>query len=1203
MRLREVYRYELAYRLRRPLTWVLFVIQGFFALWTSLATNDNALIHYNAPIRLAGGAIIASMIGIIISAAIFGDAALRDVEAEMDPLLFTSRLTKPEYLGGRFLAALTINAMVLLAIPIAHVIGGLTVEPQQLGPFRLAALAQPFVFFVLPNVVLFGALLFTVAALARQTIPVYLAAIVLFISYLIAVNNISGIEHFKLYMVADPLGIGALQRMTRYWAPAEENAQLIGFPALLIVNRAIWLSVSVAVLAFLQKRFRFAHVEAGGKRRRSIDAPMASFVHRPSAPTPALASRLSPLAVFSPRTRIRQTVAIARHSLDELALTRVFLACLVVAAGLSLLWGWNVGSTAFDTSTWPVTYLVAEEAMERRIAPIMALLIALFAGELVWKDRAAGTAEIADAAPVTESAMMLGRFLALVVMLVALQATFMATGLLLQTIQGYHQYEIALYLKILFGVALIHWLLIAVLAMAVHVTVNQKYLGHIVVIMAFIFTAAPENFGVYHRLLVYGRPPAWVYSAMNGFGEFVAPLMWFNLYWAAWALLLGVVANLLWVRGRETRSRERLLDARRRFVGAIARTGGVAAALILVLGGFIFYNTNILNDYAAPDDAGRPKAYYEKRYKRFESSPQPTIESVQLRTEIYPEQAGVEVHGTYNMVNRTASAIDSVHVMFIEPGATLRTISFDRGSKPVVADDETHYRIYALDQPLQPGDSLRLTFDVSFRPRGFRNDEQQKFVVGNGSAFTRGLLPVIGYQPFYEVSGREARQRFGLAARQPSAVADTMAKQKRWLLRNEDFIDIDNIIGTSLDQIVVSPGVLRRTWTEKGRRYFHYHSDGPVMFGADVFSGKWSVINDRWTPSSDSRKSVTLQVLYHPEHSGDNVARTLKSMKASLDYFTKEFGPYQYDHLSLVEIPRYGGFGRAMPGTISFTEDYFISRVMPGEVDQPFYGTAHETAHQWWGGQLKGANVAGRGFLSESLANYSAMMLVEKTYGVAEARKVYAFQMDKYFSGRSRQSREVPVLDVEDQPYLAYRKGALAMYTLRERIGEEAVNGALRRFIIKYRNAGPPYPTSRDLYAELRAATPDSLHPLLADLFETVTLWEVKTTRAVYERTADSAYVVTLEVNGRKARADALGKQTDVPMDDLVDVGVFAPGKDDELGEPLYLKQHRIHTGTQTIVITLPREPARAGIDPYRKLIDLDGNDNVFKVRLNERRP
>jgi len=195
-----------------------------------------------------------------------------------------------------------------------------------------------------------------------------------------------------------------------------------------------------------------------------------------------------------------------------------------------------------------------------------------------------------------------------------------------------------------------------------------------------------------------------------------------------------------------------------------------------------------------------------------------------------------------------------------------------------------------------------------------------------------------------------------------------------------------------------------------------------------------------------------------------------------------------------------------------------------------------------------GPPVRGAAFLSESLANYSAMMVTEKTYGLEAARKVYDFYMERYLRGRATQAREVPVLEVEDQPYIAYRKGALALYTLRDHIGEDAVNGALRRYFEEYRDAVPPYPTSLDLYAELRTVTPDSLQSLLTDWFETITLWDVSTERVVVEPTGTGEYVVTLDVVARKMRADGEGNETEVPMEDLVEIGIFAPGEGGGLG-------------------------------------------------------
>jgi aminopeptidase N len=200
--------------------------------------------------------------------------------------------------------------------------------------------------------------------------------------------------------------------------------------------------------------------------------------------------------------------------------------------------------------------------------------------------------------------------------------------------------------------------------------------------------------------------------------------------------------------------------------------------------------------------------------------------------------------------------------------------------------------------------------------------------------------------------------------------------------------------------------------------------------------------------------------------------------------------------------------------------------------------------------------------------------------------------MDDYLRGRSNfANREVPLLDVEDQSYLFYQKGAVAMYTLREQIGEERVNAALRSFLHKYRAGTPPHPTSRDLYRELQAVTPTPLQYLLVDLFETITLWDVRTNAAHAVRTTAGQCRVTLQITASKARSDGVGKQTPVPMNDFVDVAVFA--KD---GSALYLQKHRIRSGRQTIVLTVGRPPATAGVDPLDKLIQVDRDHNVVAV-------
>jgi hypothetical protein len=198
---------------------------------------------------------------------------------------------------------------------------------------------------------------------------------------------------------------------------------------------------------------------------------------------------------------------------------------------------------------------------------------------------------------------------------------------------------------------------------------------------------------------------------------------------------------------------------------------------------------------------------------------------------------------------------------------------------------------------------------------------------------------------------------------------------------------------------------------------------------------------------------------------------------------------------------------------------------------------------------------------------------------------------------------DTPLLDVEAQPHIFYGKGAVVMYTLREHIGADAVNTAVRRYFEKYSAPGSPRPTSRDLYAELRAVTPDSLHSLLRDLFEEITLWDVRADEARVEPVGDGSYRVTLAIEAKKVRSDSIGNETEVPMNDLVEIGVFVPGGEGAgPGEALYLERHRIRSGKQTIPVTVPRAPASAGIDPYGKLIQRNVNDNRVDVQAARRR-
>ena len=1193
MKVAEVFRFELEYRIRQPSTWV-YALVLFGLPFLLLHAIDGSSQFLNAPIAVMEMASLLGGISMLITAGIFGDAAARDVQTRMHALFYTSPVQERHYLTGRFLGALVINAVLVMGVPLGLLLASVMpyMSEGKFGPVHIAAYVQPYLMMLLPNVIIIGSFMFAAAALTRQALATYVGGIVLFVLGAISGEIAQATGSNKLETLLDPFGGQAITATTALWTPAEQGSRLIGWPTAMLTNRALWIVIAVAVFALMVSRFRFAHPGRVRRlrawwRRAVVDTAPDRIAPIPVRHAPA-ASRS-----FELRGRVAQTLAVATHAWREIAATKSFLLVLVGAMLFMFAVGWNVGSSNFGTSSWPVTHLIAGTVLSSYLPPVIALLIAIFAGELVWREREVGMGDIAAVAPVSNGVALLGQFVALVGMLVLLQATFMAAGMVLQSLQGYTRFEIGVYLKLLFGLKLFDYVLLAALAMAVHVVVNNKYLGHLIVVVYFVSTLVSDLLGITQAMLVYGSDPGWIWSDMNGLAPFVKGIFWFKLYWAAWALLFALLTSLFWVRGRELGVQRRLALARQRLQGSTLRAFAVAVALIITLSGFVFYNTNIVNDVRGDDEILAEKADYERKYKRFADAPKPSLFAARMHVELYPSRQAADIKGTVRLINRTNQPIDSLHVL---PSLTMDVktgeITFDRAARLVTNDSVLLYRIYALERTLAPGDSIAMTFALSHRPRGFRNAGAPTDVVSNGTYIESNWLPLLGYQQGREVFDEKKRRELGLPRRQlPPTAGDVEARPGTGAVQ---LADVETIIGTEPSQTAITLGSLVREWTENGRRYFHYRTDQPIRYGFPVLSAEYAL-------RTDTVDSIALSVYYHPAHDV-NVDRMIGAMRASLAYYGEHFGPYQYKELRIVEFPRYMGFARGHPHTVTFSEgSAFLTRVDSGDVDRTSFVVAHETAHQWWGGQVIPAQVAGAAMVSESLAMYSSMMVLEEMYGTKMTREFYEYNMKQYFTGRTvYTNREVPLLDVVSNPSVHYFKGAVAMYTLRDRLGADAVNTALRRFRDMYAGPAAPPPTSYAVYEELKAVTPDSLKTFLSDLFEHITIWDLHADSAKSEQMGGGQFRVTLFVDASKARSDSIGNLTRMEMDDLVEIGVFGGNANDQSpGDSLYVEQHRIRGGKQTISVTVPRLPMRAGIDPYRKFIERDREDNISAIAID----
>ena len=285
----------------------------------------------------------------------------------------------------------------------------------------------------------------------------------------------------------------------------------------------------------------------------------------------------------------------------------------------------------------------------------------------------------------------------------------------------------------------------------------------------------------------------------------------------------------------------------------------------------------------------------------------------------------------------------------------------------------------------------------------------------------------------------------------------------------------------------------------------------------------------------------------------------------------------------------------------------------PTDLDLTAFVTAHELGHQWWGHQLIGARVEGSNMMAETLAQYSAYMVMQHKHGKDYMHRVMHYFLDRYLRGRAGEvRRERPLAVVDREAYVWYEKGGQIMYSLADYIGEDKVDLALHEFLMQHRYANAqnqvdadndvrgaaavnaPYPDTRMLVQALRAQTPDDMQYLIDDGFNRIVLYDNKILTATSQKMPDGKYKVTLTVQARKVQVDDAGVEAAMPLADYIDIGVFSGKKDEEV--PLYLRKEKMTAEHGTYTVVVDQKPTRAGIDAYDKLIDRIADDNLIDV-------
>jgi ABC-type transport system involved in multi-copper enzyme maturation permease subunit len=1185
--------FEIRYWLRSWMLWIftlLIAAMIFGAVSTDQIQVGGALSNTfrNAPFVIQNYYAIIGLLTLLMATAFVNSAASRDFSHNTYEIVFSTPLSRRDFLFGRFLGATLISIIPMLGVSVGVLLAKYMpwVEPERWGPVYWGAHLKGILVFAVPNAFFMAAVLFAVAVLARNDLTSFAAALGLLTGYVVADALTQNLERERLAAFLDPFAIRTFTLATKYWTVAEKNTLAIGASGLLLGNRLLWLAVGGAFLAFAYFRFSFAERRAKARRVHDDAAALAPLLAPAATPIPAasLAFGEAPWTKFWASVRIH-LLGILKSTVFVIILIAALLNCVP-----SIIFSAREG---YGNSTLPVTYWILDIIFGRLFAFILAI-ITFYAGVLVWKDRDRQMDEIVDSLPTPEWVAYLSRLTALAVTVLLVQSLALLSGVIVQACYGYHRFQLGLYLQQLLLRDGSFFVFFGVLAFFVHVLSSNKYLGYflfIAVAIANLFIWNPLN--VATNLVQFGTAPDVTYSDLFGDAPYITAWRWFTLYWVLFCGLLAVATIMFWPRGRETGWRERWRNARLRFRGPWpALTLGCFLAFAST-GGWIYYNTEVLNPLLGPKGLERRQADYEKNYKRFEKLPQPRVRSVKYAIDIFPATRNMLLRGEEVIYNPYRQPLGEVHFSLNRNYDTTIEIP---GTALAKDDARLNYRIYRFTSPLQPGESRTLAFSVKSHNRGFENSVSTEELVQNGTFFNSTVGPVIGYGAAGELTDPNDRRKYGLGEQ---VLMPTLERHctddcgDHYLPGHADWVDVDTVISTSPDQIAIAPGSLLREWQQNGRRYFEYKLDHPSIFFFSFMSARYEVLREEWN-------GIKLEVYYHRDHPW-NVPRMMNSLKKSLGYYTRNYGPYYHKEARIIEFPRVGRFAQAYAGSMPYSESIgFIANLNhPDDIDMVFYVVAHEMGHQWWAHQVIGANMQGATFLSESLAQYSALMVMEKEYGRDMMRKFLRYEMDNYLRSRGRERlKERPLLTVEmQQGYIHYNKASVVLYYLKEMIGEEKVNAALRTLVRQYAYNAPPYPTSWALVDALGEQTPPQYQYLLKDLFEDITLFSNRTLEATARRRPDGKYDVTINVEAHKFKADAKGNETEVPVNDWIDIGAFAkPEKGRKYGRTLYRDRVHIAQTRSTYTFTVGELPDQAGVDPFLLLIDRIPEDNVKKV-------
>jgi ABC-type transport system involved in multi-copper enzyme maturation permease subunit len=1166
---KKIMKFELLSNLKNPFTYLFFVMLLGQGIWYTLGSNNyfnNDNMFMNAPAimyqNLAGMGILLLIVTAVISAA----ALTRDLESGTAAIVYPSVINEKRFFIGKIAGALGVNLLVALAYPLGMLLFPYVGfgSPDQFGPVPLGQIAQGFAVLVVPNIILLITLSTFLVVLFRKTAVAYVGVLFLLMLFAILATLRENTSFPLLTELMDPFGYCSVLNMIDNMGLVERNTGYLPVNRLFLMNRLLWLSVSALMfmVAFLKFNFKyFITPPSGGKRVSEKENETSSIAE----------TRLGPvLSVFSSASFLGKSFRLGwmdfKNMTRSVGFRMVLISLFFTFLGFNLLWTEEYYIT---TSPLPLTSVMTFARLPMMVMILVIMII--FAGEMLFKDRNSGVWQITDAMPTPSWVFVLSRFIALAGGAFVISALLLLTGVVTQFSEGFTDIEWGLYVRDLF-MARQGWLTsLQIICMAFFCGsfFSSRLKGHIVSIGIFLFFAISLDSGAIeqYRFTFPFVPGMHKYSEMNGYGVFDTALPCYAGAWCSLAVLFFLLAVLFWNRGVDRTWGERWHQVRHRLNPV---NGSVLVAFCLLFAGFqyaIYDNVVAKAGFQTSNLKEAEAAEYERKYIKYADTVQPKITDLDLKLDLQPAERNAVWEGRLLLANKSRHPIDTLHIDR-KQHLILHTLKSETCElKMIDRDDRLRHSIYRLSPPLAPGESMDLAVTGTLSYKGFHQTDPQADLTFNGTILGTDLLPFFGYNGARALDNNKKRLKQGLGVihSRMEGAENQFSRSNLFQSGQADSLTWNIVASTSAGQEVIAPGERVRSWKENGRNYFYYRSEKTGLLNFKLISARLD--------KKEFYSGNTLVSLYHSPGHAYNIPIFQKAVEQTMAWLSETIGPYPYSSLSITEKTFYDDDFVTFNNVTAISENHGWTADVgkPEDMEYIYYVVAKELAKQWIEDKVNTANVQGAEVLTQSLPEYYALSFMEANFGHGHAVKWLEERQKKYEKGKGDEAiDEKVVLQVDKASYVSRDKGGLALYALSRRTGPDNFNGWLKKWLegCSRKNG---FITAMDFFNDLKSNIPGALHPFAEEWFEERTQYRIALIDATM--TDDK---ITLEISASRGVLDRMGNLTEQPVASVLEVG-FPDGK----GGVMEIQKIRMKSGTHTYTLNSAFKPETVILDPY----------------------